>query len=90
MSEQKISGHGEDTNQALLASALGALSANSRDADLLIVSGDLLAHRFEEIAAQVLGTTQDSGTIQELPPRPRSMSPMHCVRRCPAGLFLWL
>ncbi|WP_457092665.1 metallophosphoesterase [Microvirga sp. P5_D2] len=66
MSEQKISGHGEDTNQALLASALGALSANARDADLLIVSGDLLAHRFEEIAAQVLGTTQDSGTIREL------------------------
>jgi hypothetical protein len=66
ISGQDLSNYGEDTNQALLASALGALFENAGNADLLIVSGDLLAHRFEEIAAQILGAPQDSGVVRGL------------------------
>jgi sphingomyelin phosphodiesterase acid-like 3 len=64
--EQSFSRRGEDTNHALLASALGALSRSAGTADLVIVSGDLLAHRFIEIATQSLGTTPTSGVVRAL------------------------
>ena len=57
---------GQDTNQALLASALDALSERAGNADFVIVSGDLLAHRFEEVAAQVLGVSPISGVVRRL------------------------
>jgi sphingomyelin phosphodiesterase acid-like 3 len=65
-SGQRFPARGEDTNHALLASALAALSKRAGDADLVIVSGDLLAHRFEEIAAQALGTSPASGLVRGL------------------------
>jgi sphingomyelin phosphodiesterase acid-like 3 len=65
-SGQSFSARGEDTNQALLASALATLSEQARDADLVIVSGDVLAHRFEEAAAQVLGTSPTFSNTREL------------------------
>jgi sphingomyelin phosphodiesterase acid-like 3 len=66
VSGQGFSGRGEDTNQLLLASALGALSSSAGSTDLVIVSGDLLAHRFEELAAHALGTSPDSRTVRTL------------------------
>ena len=65
-SGQGISGRGEDTNQALFVSALGALSTRAGSADLVVVSGDLLAHRFEDLAAQGLGASSDSSTVRSL------------------------
>jgi sphingomyelin phosphodiesterase acid-like 3 len=55
-----FSGRGEDTNEALLASTLNALSTTAGGADLVVVSGDLLAHRFEELAAQSLGAVPEA------------------------------
>jgi len=66
VSEQGFSGRGEDTNQALLTSALGALSMHAGSADLVIVSGDFLAHRFQELAAQALGTSPTSNAVRSL------------------------
>jgi len=66
VSAQGFSRRGEDTNQPLFASALGALSTHARNADLVIVSGDLLAHRFEELAAQALATSPTSNTVRAL------------------------
>ncbi|WP_157934732.1 metallophosphoesterase [Microvirga ossetica] len=63
---QSFSGRGEDTNQPLLTSAIGALSESAGNADLVIVSGDLLAHRFEEVAAQRLGVLPGSSAVREL------------------------
>jgi predicted MPP superfamily phosphohydrolase len=63
---QGVSRRGEDTNQALFASVLETLSAHARNADLIVVSGDLLAHRFEELAAQALGIVPDSSTVRSL------------------------
>lgn len=57
---------GQDTNQALLASALAALSDKAASADLVIVTGDLLAHRFEESAAEALGASPRSDIVQAL------------------------
>jgi sphingomyelin phosphodiesterase acid-like 3 len=65
-SAQGFSSRGEDTNHALLASTLVALSANAGSADLAILSGDLPAHHFEEVAAQVLGTSPTSSDVREL------------------------
>ncbi|QRM27410.1 metallophosphoesterase [Microvirga sp. VF16] len=65
-SGQSFPRRGEDTNQALLASALSALSEKAGSADLVVVSGDLLAHRFEEIAARMLGMAPTSGPVRAL------------------------
>ncbi len=66
VSGQTFSARGEDTNQALLASALAALSESAAGSDLVVVSGDLLVHRFQEVAAQVLGTSPTSSVVKEL------------------------
>lgn len=63
---QGFPARGADTNQALLASALDALSGTAGDADLVVVTGDLLAHRFQETAAQVLGTSPTSDIVRAL------------------------
>jgi sphingomyelin phosphodiesterase acid-like 3 len=63
---QGFAGRGEDTNQALLASTLAALSEHAANADLIVVAGDLLVHRFEEVAAQVLGASPTSREVREL------------------------
>jgi hypothetical protein len=65
-SGQGFSVRGEDTNRTLLASTFDALSTNTGKADLVIVSGDLLAHRFEEFAAHSLGTAPDSSVVRAL------------------------
>jgi hypothetical protein len=63
---QGFPSRGEDTNHALLASTLATLSASAGGTDLVVVSGDLLAHRFEEVAAQVLSTSPTSSDVREL------------------------
>ncbi len=63
---QGFPARGEDTSQALLASALGALSGTAGDADLVVVTGDLLAHRFQEAAAHALGTSPTSSVVTGL------------------------
>jgi len=63
---QRFPARGEDTNHALLASALDALSKSAGGADFVVLSGDLLAHRFEEVAAQVLGSSPASGIVRGL------------------------
>lgn len=66
VTEQAFARRGEDTNQPLLSSALAALSEQAANADLVIVPGDLLVHRFEEVAAQALGTSPTSDTVRSL------------------------
>jgi predicted MPP superfamily phosphohydrolase len=66
VSGQGFSARGEDTNQALLASALGALSGTAGGVDLVVVTGDLLAHRFQEAAARALGTSPTSDVVRAL------------------------
>ncbi|MBM6596144.1 metallophosphoesterase [Microvirga pudoricolor] len=61
-----LAGRGQDTNQPLLASALMALTAQTGGADFAIVSGDLLAHRFEQKAAGSLGTASSPELVQAL------------------------
>jgi sphingomyelin phosphodiesterase acid-like 3 len=85
VSGQGFSGRGTDTNQALLTSALAALSEKAANADLVVVSGDLLGHQFEAMAAQVLGTSPTSGVSKHLPPGLRSTSPWPCRPRCRTG-----
>jgi hypothetical protein len=63
---QSFPGRGQDTNHVLLGSALRALAGNAAGADLVVVSGDLLAHRFEEIAGQALGTPPGSEAVRRL------------------------
>ncbi len=60
--DQAFSPYGKDTNHALLASSLAALSAHRADADFVVVPGDLLSHEFEKNAAAALGepTTSDA------------------------------
>lgn len=58
--DQRLSHWGEDTNHALLASALAAIGAASADADFAVVTGDLLAHRFPDRIENVLGLAQGS------------------------------
>jgi sphingomyelin phosphodiesterase acid-like 3 len=69
VSLQGFPGRGTDTNQALLTSALAALSEKAANADLVVVSGDLLGHQFEAMAAQVLGTSPTSGVVKALASR---------------------
>ena len=63
---QAISRRGEDTNQPLLISALAALSERAAYADLVIVPGDLLVHRFKDVAAQMLDASPESDTVRSL------------------------
>ncbi len=68
-SGQGFPARGKDTNQVLLASAFDALSGTAGNADLVVVTGDLLAHRFQEAAAQVLGASPTSGVVRALAPK---------------------
>ncbi len=63
---RNVSRRGEDTNHALLASAVAALSEQAARADLVLVSGDFLAHRFVDAAAQALGTAADPASVERL------------------------
>jgi len=71
---QAVSGRGQDTNQALLTSTLAALGEAAggeapRDVDFVIVSGDLLAHRFEQKAAGAMGTAGSAELVRSLAAR---------------------
>ncbi|WP_210485401.1 metallophosphoesterase [Microvirga antarctica] len=61
-----LSRRGEDTNAALLESAMAALSRAAADADFLLVPGDFLAHEFEELAAKAVGASPASENIRAL------------------------
>jgi hypothetical protein len=63
---QGFSGRGKDTDQGLLASALSVLSEQAANADLVFVSGDLLGHQFQELAAWALGTRATAEAVREL------------------------
>src|SRR5262245_1816321 len=56
-----MSNFGKDTNHALLVSALQAVAGVAKEADFAIVTGDFLAHRFEEQTAEALGVPELSG-----------------------------
>ncbi len=58
--DQTLASWGEDTNHALLATSLDALARASADADFVLVTGDLIAHRFEDNVEDVLGFPQGS------------------------------
>jgi sphingomyelin phosphodiesterase acid-like 3 len=62
--DQAFSTYGKDTNHALLASSLAALSAHRADADFVIVPGDLLSHDFEKNAANALGAPTTSDAVR--------------------------
>ncbi len=61
--------HGEDTNYPLLASALAAIADNAAQVDFAIVGGDLLAHRFEDKAAEALSAPERSAAVRALAQR---------------------
>jgi len=61
---QNLSRYGSDSNHALLTSALGAIRQTAADADFALLSGDLLAHRFEERAGELLGVPSRSETVE--------------------------
>jgi sphingomyelin phosphodiesterase acid-like 3 len=63
---RNVSRRGEDTNHALLASAVAALSEQGARADLVVVSGDFLAHRFVDSAARALGSGADPASVERL------------------------
>jgi sphingomyelin phosphodiesterase acid-like 3 len=58
------SAYGRDTNTALLRSALAAVSRQSAGADLVIVPGDLISHRFEQQAARALNAGETSDRVR--------------------------
>ena len=58
--DQAFAKYGEDTNHALLASALIALRQTGEAADFVFVTGDLLAHRFQDNTEGALGFAQGS------------------------------
>lgn len=51
---------GHDTNHALLASTIAELTKAAGGADFVLVTGDMLAHRFPWIAAHTLGFAEGS------------------------------
>lgn len=58
--DRSFSKFGEDTNHALYESSLLAIGQAGVDADFVIVTGDLLVHRFQDNAESVLGFAQGS------------------------------
>ncbi len=58
--DQSLSHWGEDTNHALLTSALGEIGEVAKGADFVFVTGDLLAHRFPDNVESVFGFAQGS------------------------------
>jgi len=62
--DQAFSPYGKDTNHALLASSLAALSAHAADADFVVVPGDLLSHEFEKNAAAALAAPTTSDAVR--------------------------
>jgi hypothetical protein len=62
--DRAMSSFGKDTNHALLKSAVQAFTDAAAGADFAIVTGDLLAHRFEEQAAEALGRPEMSETVK--------------------------
>jgi sphingomyelin phosphodiesterase acid-like 3 len=62
--DQPMSSYESDTNHALLSSALAAIAGAAREADFAIVTGDLLAHRFEEETARTLAVQTTSDRAQ--------------------------
>lgn len=63
LTSQTMSPYGKDTNHALFASALGAITATAKDADFAIVTGDFLSHGFEKAAAKLLGVPETDEAV---------------------------
>ncbi|MFO1148832.1 MAG: metallophosphoesterase [Alsobacter sp.] len=63
--EKGPSRYGRDTNPALLHSALAAVAVRAGEADLLVVPGDLIAHRFEQKAAALLRSGETSAPVRD-------------------------
>lgn len=63
--DPRLSPWGRDTNHALLTSALADLSRTAADADFVLVTGDMLAHRFPWMTARLLGYAEGSAPSRE-------------------------
>jgi sphingomyelin phosphodiesterase acid-like 3 len=63
--DQTLSLWGEDTNHALLATALAAIAEAAAGADFALITGDLLAHRFPDNVENALGFAQGSAANGE-------------------------
>lgn len=59
-----LSSYGRDTNAALLRSALSEVRRQAERADLVVVPGDLIAHRFEAQAARALKAGETSDPVR--------------------------
>lgn len=66
LGDQKMSRYGEDTNYALLASAVAAIARTAADADFAVVTGDFLAHNFQSMAAKAIGSASTPETVDAL------------------------
>jgi sphingomyelin phosphodiesterase acid-like 3 len=64
--DQAMSPPGEDTNHALLAASLLPLAKEAVGADFVIVTGDFIAHEFNEKASQALGVAPDSQAARDM------------------------
>jgi sphingomyelin phosphodiesterase acid-like 3 len=60
-----LSPYGQDTNFALLASSLHAISEAGAAADFAVVTGDLLAHDFQEKVAKKIGAAVTKAQIDD-------------------------
>ncbi|SDB53465.1 Calcineurin-like phosphoesterase [Bauldia litoralis] len=65
LTEQAMSPWGSDSNFALMQSAVEAFAREAAGADFAIVPGDLLAHAFEQKAAEALGVAADAPSVRE-------------------------
>jgi len=66
ITKQAMSSWGRDTNYALFASSLDAVTKSAATTDFVIVPGDFLAHEFEKKAADALGTASSEEKISAL------------------------
>lgn len=57
---QRLARWGEDTNHGLLATSLAELAKAATGADFVLVTGDLIAHRFPDNVEHVFGFAQRS------------------------------
>ena len=61
---RSFSGYGTDTNFALLESSLDAMKAEAKNPDVIVFSGDFLAHGFQAHFDSAMGTHHDQASYQ--------------------------
>jgi len=63
---QTAASYGSDTNYALLKSAIDAFAKAAANVDFVIMPGDFLSHRFQQKAADALGTDPADDAVKTL------------------------